>query len=114
MIAFEDAFPRLHAIRPYMPLAPNLASMSALSWADDEAIINFAVTVLERQKFAAARDLGWLEELASGDELKQRKGLGGNARDLRLISVRYPLPCWSDRAPAMSDSNQIDHCVPRW
>lgn len=65
MIAFQDAFPRLHAIRPYMSLAPNLAWTSALSWVDDKAIIHFAVTVLERQKFAAGRDFGWLEELSN-------------------------------------------------
>ncbi|MEJ5976615.1 CHAT domain-containing protein [Novosphingobium sp. PS1R-30] len=64
MIAFEDAFPQLHAIRPHMPLAPKLAWVSALSWADEEAIIYFTMTVLERQKFAAARDLGWLEEIS--------------------------------------------------
>lgn len=64
MITFEDAFAQLHAIRPYMSLAPNLAWVSALSWADEEAIIYFTMTVLERQKFAAARDLGWLEEIS--------------------------------------------------
>jgi hypothetical protein len=61
---FEDAFPRLLAIRPFMPLAPRLAWMSPLAWADDDAIISFAKIVVERQRFAADRDLGWLEELS--------------------------------------------------
>lgn len=62
--SFEEAFPQLRAVQPFMPLGPALAWQGALDWADEAAIVLFARTVLERMTFAAERELGWLNEIA--------------------------------------------------
>lgn len=98
MKTFEDAFPRLRAIQPYMPLAPKLAWMSAFSFADDEAIVYFTKTVLTRQELAAAHDLDWLAELsvAAIDDINEllREAMAGEKPEDRgtqrsLLFMRF-------------------------
>jgi CHAT domain len=61
---FQEAFPSVFAVRPFMTLAPNLAWSTPLTWADENAVVDFATVVLEQQSLASQRDFGWLDELS--------------------------------------------------
>ena len=64
MLSFKSVFPRLHAVYPFMSLGPDLAWATEFDWNDDELIEAFARIVLDRQEWAASRDLDWLAEIA--------------------------------------------------
>ena len=63
-LTFASAFPRLYALLPFMTLSPHLAWSSAHDWADEQAVIWFAHTVLDRQLLAADHELQWLEDVS--------------------------------------------------
>jgi hypothetical protein len=61
---FEDAFPKLRAVRAMVHLGDEFSWATRFSWDDEAAIMSFGRIVVERQLLAAEHDFEWLEELS--------------------------------------------------
>jgi len=89
-VSFLDAFPRLHEVRPFMFLGPDLAWVTPFSWSDDELVFRFCQIVLERQLEAGVQNIEWLSEIADAAIIDLNLHLGrldevNDRRDYRAI-----------------------------